>query len=188
MPHKANCHCPACRYRRGEGKGRLPHLSVRISEPIKQAILEAPEGARAFLERLVRDDQASAGRERELQDLRAKVVVLEHLLAQAHLAAERATQEPLDLVEGSGTKSLFQVVIQELPYGLTAPKGWSKLTRVKATTHEEAVVLSVAKLLGKRCRFTADSTDKSGRQIGVAAPLRGIPEGARVAIECTRDR
>ncbi len=188
MPHKTDCPCPACRYRRGEGKGRLPHLSVRISEPVKQSILEAPEGARAYLERLVRDEQTSAEQKRELQDLRAKVVVLEHLLQQAHQAAELAAPEPVDQAESPTRKSLFQVVIKELPYGLTAPKGWSKLTRVKATSHEDAVLLALTKLLGKRCQFKAESIDKFGRQIGIAAPLKGIPEGARVSIECTRDR
>ena len=188
MAHKSDCPCPACRYRRGEGKGQLPHLSVRISEPIKQAILEAPEGARAYLERLVRDDQSSAERERELRDLRSKVSVLEHLLTQAHLGLESIAQERLDQAEPSGKNLLFEVVIQELPSGLTAPKGWAKLTRVKARTHEEAVPLAMAKLFGKRCQFVAESTDKSGRLIGVAAPLRGIPEGARVSVQCMHYR
>ena len=54
MPHSPNCQCPPCRYRRGEGKGQAPRLSIRIDPEIRDIIHNHPEGPRAYLEGLVR--------------------------------------------------------------------------------------------------------------------------------------
>lgn len=57
MPHNEGCQCPACRFRRGEGKGRVPRLSVCLSPDVLEWIRSRAEGARAYIERLVRRDR-----------------------------------------------------------------------------------------------------------------------------------
>lgn len=60
MAHRDDCPCPACRYRRGEGKGQAPQLSVRLDPAVRDYLLSHPDGARATLERLVAQAQDQA--------------------------------------------------------------------------------------------------------------------------------
>lgn len=92
MPHAANCPCPACRYRRGEGAGQAPRISVRVTPDVRARILSQTEGARAYLERLVREDLerseapapdqlAPAGSEGDLLwQARSRLSIYEHAL------------------------------------------------------------------------------------------------------------
>lgn len=59
MAHRPGCPCPACRYRRGEGSGQAPQLSIRVVPEVREYLLSHPEGARATVERLVMADQAA---------------------------------------------------------------------------------------------------------------------------------
>lgn len=65
MAHRTDCPCPACRYRRGEGKGQAPQLSVRVSPEVRDYLLSHPAGARAMIERLVAQDQGDPQPSRE---------------------------------------------------------------------------------------------------------------------------
>lgn len=56
VPHKANCRCSICMARRGEHR-RTPTFSVRLDEELQEFIRQQPEGARAYLERLVQKDK-----------------------------------------------------------------------------------------------------------------------------------
>ena len=200
MSHQADCKCPACRYRRGEGKGQAPHLSIRIAPDVKACIMNASEGARAYIERLVRGQADQV-------DLRAQITRLEALTSrmehehQDHLRRERALRHRIQQLEQqletarawdspeetpaptTVKRRLYSVSIAELPTGLIAPKGWTKLTRVKATSEEDAITLGVTKLLGKRCRFLMEKKGGPGQYWGVVAPLKDCPQGARARID-----
>ena len=63
-------------------------------------------------------------------------------------------------------------MVKELPSGLIALKGWSKLTRVRAVNEAEALQLGVAKLLGKRCRFHQEVQDGLGQFRGMVSPFQ----------------
>lgn len=63
MPHKKNCQCPPCRFRRGEGKGHSPRLSVRLDPAIREYLVDHKDGARAVIEDLV---------EREMSDKKTR--------------------------------------------------------------------------------------------------------------------
>ena len=98
MAHREDCPCPACRYRRGEGKGQAPQLSIRLDPKVRDYLLGHPEGARATVERLVAQDQAAAAAEldsvvAELATLRETVRELEgYRRAYQQLQADHADQ------------------------------------------------------------------------------------------------
>lgn len=73
MAHRPDCPCPACRYRRGEGRGQAPQLSVRVAPEVRDYLLSHPDGARAVIERLVAQevDQPSPSREELVAELEA---------------------------------------------------------------------------------------------------------------------
>ena len=76
MPHREECPCPACRYRRGEGKGQSARLSVRLDVATHDRIRNHPKGARGYLEVLVKEEG----------NLRGKLYV-EHLLNSQNVSA-----------------------------------------------------------------------------------------------------
>ncbi len=183
MPHKLDCACPACSYRRGEGKGQAPHLSVRLAADVKARILGATGGARAYLERLVRGESSAVLRE---QELLSKISRLEGQIDHLQGRLREFTGGPRPLSR-KGTpvakNSLYSVMVKELPSGLIALKGWSKITRVRAFSEAEAFQLGFAKLLGKRCLFHLEVQDGPGQFRGMASPLKDHPEGARVRVD-----
>lgn len=61
MAHRPECPCPACRYRRRGYQGQSPRLTVRLDPEVRVLITAHPEGARAYLERLVREDDRRKG-------------------------------------------------------------------------------------------------------------------------------
>jgi hypothetical protein len=64
MPHKPDCQCPVCRGRRGDVKGDSPRMTVRLAPDVLSWIRSRAEGARAYLEGLVRRDMGKgAGQE-----------------------------------------------------------------------------------------------------------------------------
>lgn len=56
MPHKKNCQCPPCRFRRGESKGQAPRLSVRLDPATRDYLISHKDGARTVIERLVQQE------------------------------------------------------------------------------------------------------------------------------------
>lgn len=56
MPHRADCQCPPCRYRRGEDKGQVPNFTIRLHPELIDWIRSRNEKPRAYIERLVRED------------------------------------------------------------------------------------------------------------------------------------
>lgn len=79
MPHKPDCPCPACCYRRGEGLGQAPRLSLRFDPELRERVVAHPEGARGYLERLVRQDgEGTSARSLEAENRRLQKR-LEHL-------------------------------------------------------------------------------------------------------------
>lgn len=99
MAHREDCPCPACRYRRGEGKGQAPQLCIRVDPAVRDYLMGHAEGARATVERLVAADQAAvlapelADHQAELASLRQMVRELEGFRrAYQQLKAEHAEQ------------------------------------------------------------------------------------------------
>lgn len=62
MPHKKNCQCPPCRYRRGQDKGQTPQMSIRIAAEVREFLLAHQDGARAVIERLVQEEMRPSRR------------------------------------------------------------------------------------------------------------------------------
>ena len=53
MPHQEGCRCPVCRSRRGERRKRHPVFAVRIPAELQEWMRARPEGATAWLERVI---------------------------------------------------------------------------------------------------------------------------------------
>ncbi len=87
MPHKKNCQCPPCRYRRGQDKGQTPQMSVRIASEVREYLLSHQDGARAVIERLVQEEmrptRRPSKRSGESDQLAHRVAELEAQLQEA---------------------------------------------------------------------------------------------------------
>lgn len=93
MPHKPDCACPACCYRRGEGLGQAPRLSIRFDPELRDRVMAHPDGARGYLERLVRQDDErpwAETLEAENRRLQARLVQLEKKVEKLEKKAEKA--------------------------------------------------------------------------------------------------
>lgn len=87
MPHKKNCQCPPCRYRRGQDKGQTPQMSIRIAAEVREYLLSHQDGARAVIERLVQEEmrptRRPSKRSGESDPLAHRVAELEAQLQEA---------------------------------------------------------------------------------------------------------
>lgn len=124
MPHRSDCPCPACRYRRGESAGQAPQLSIRVAPEVREYLLGHPEGARATVERLVADDQAaSAGPSRqellrECEALRQKLKKAESYRNAHHVLKD--VVEDLEKANRQLSEDLYQAraALKHARYGL----------------------------------------------------------------------
>lgn len=91
MPHKKNCQCPPCCYRRGEDKGQTPRLTVRLAPEIRDYLLQHEEGARGVIERLVGEEMA--GGEAASKQLAEKLAAVEAKLQEAQAKLHKSRSE-----------------------------------------------------------------------------------------------
>lgn len=120
--HKKDCPCPVCQLLRSKpDRGDSPQLSVRLAPAVKEAILKAPGGARAYLERLVSEDQDGTGKatSKEVARLKKRLEAVEKTLkskekliekAESHRNAYRAIQDTLKLREAENRR--YQSLIE----------------------------------------------------------------------------
>ena len=132
MPHKKNCQCPPCRYRRGKDKGQAPRLSIRLEPAIRDYLLNHPDGARSVIERLVEQEMNAAkvakkGRTTHLSDksvIRRPPGPLDLWGAQFHQALEQ-TKAMKQLLAELGLDNLKgKWVTQQLRLGYCSPRGY----------------------------------------------------------------